>query len=63
MTIYHGGTVESDHYRYVEFVDMQSVYVLFNDRPSFSEIVVRARGELHCLRDDDDGLQSRVYCT
>ena len=39
MTIYCGGTVEGDHYRYVEFVDMQSVHVLFNDRPSFSNMV------------------------
>ena len=52
MTIYHGGTVEYDRYRYVEFVDMQSMTVLFNDRPSFSEIVARARKELLCLRDD-----------
>ena len=28
--------------------------VLFNDRPSFSEMVARAREELHCLGDDDD---------
>ena len=42
VTIYHGGTVESDHYGYVEFVDMQNVHVLFNDRHSFSEIVTRA---------------------
>ena len=52
MTIYHGGTVESDRYRYVEFLDMQSVPVLFNDRPSFSDMVARAREELHCLGDD-----------
>ena len=31
---------------------MQSVPVLFNDRPSFSEVVARAREELHCLGDD-----------
>ena len=31
---------------------MQSVPVLFNDRPSFSEMVARAREELHCLGDD-----------
>ena len=52
VTIYHGGTVESDRYGYVEFLNMQSVPVLFNDRPSFSEMVARAREELHCLRDD-----------
>ena len=54
VTIYHGGTIESDRYRYVEFVDMQSVPMLFNDRHSFSEMVARAREELHCLGDDDD---------
>ena len=56
MTIYHGGTVECDRYGYVEFVDMQSVPVLFNDRPSFSVMVARSREELHCLGDDDDGI-------
>ena len=28
--------------------------VLFNEKPSFSELVVRAREELHCHRADDD---------
>ena len=46
--------MERDHYGYVEFVDMQSVPVLFNVKPSFSELVARAREELHCHRDDDD---------
>jgi len=53
VTIYHGGTVERDRYEYVEFLDMQSVPVLFNDRPSFSEMIARAWEELHCLGDDD----------
>ena len=52
VTIYHEGTVESDRYGYVEFLDMQNVPVLFNDRPSFSDMVARAREELHCLGDD-----------
>ena len=52
MTIYHGGTVESDSYGYVEFLNLQSVPVLFNDRPSFSEMVAKAQEELHCLGDD-----------
>ena len=56
MTIYHGGTVECDNYGYVKFVDMQSVPMLFNDRPLFSEMVARARKELHCLENDDDGI-------
>ena len=42
-TIYHGGTVERDRYGYVEFVEMQSVPVLFNEKPSFSELVARVR--------------------
>ena len=53
MTIYHGGMVESDRYGYVEFLDMQSVPVLFNDRPSFSEMDAKAQEKLHCLGDDD----------
>ena len=52
VTIYYGGTVEYDRYGYIEFVDIQSVSVLFNDRPSFSEMVARAQEELHCLGDD-----------
>ena len=56
MIIYHGGTVESDYYGYVEFVDMQNVPVLFNEKPSFSGMVVRAREELYCLGDDNDGI-------
>ena len=46
--------MERDHYGYVEFVDMQSVPMLFNEKPSFSQLVVRAREELHCH--DDDGI-------
>ena len=54
MSIYHGGTKEIDRYGYVEFVDIQSVPMLFNEKPSFSQFVVRAREELHCH--DDDGI-------
>jgi len=54
VSIYHGGIVERDRYGYVEFVDMQSVLVLFNEKLSFSELVARAREELHCH--DDDGI-------
>ena len=45
--------MKRDRYGYVEFVDMQSVSMLFNDRPLFSEMVAKAREELHCLGDDD----------
>ena len=44
--------MERDRYGYVEFVEMQSVLVLFNEKPSFSELVTRAREELHCHDDD-----------
>ena len=61
MSIYHGGTVERDRYGYVEFVDMKSVPVLFNEKPSFIELVARAREELHCHgADDDAGLNGLV---
>ena len=40
--------MERDRYGYVEFVDMQSVPMLFNENPSFSDLVARAREELHC---------------
>ena len=61
VSIYHGGTVERDHYGYVEFVDMQSVPVLFNDRPSFSKMVARAREELYCLGDDGIAVQGVLH--
>ena len=57
VSIYHEGIVERDHYGYVEFVVMQSVPMLFNEKPSFSELVARAWEELHCQgADDDDGI-------
>ena len=46
--------MERDRYGYVEFVDRQSMPVLFNEKPSFSELVARAWEELHCH--DDDGI-------
>ena len=61
MTIYHGGAVEYDRYGYVEFVDMQSVSVLFNDRSSFSEMVARAQKELHCHGDDGIAVEGILH--
>ena len=61
MTIYHRGTVEYDRYGYVEFVDMQSVPVLFNDRPLFSEMLAWAREELHCLGDDGIAVEGVLH--
>ena len=42
MSISHGGTLERDRYGYVEFVNIHSVPVLFDEKPSFSELVARA---------------------
>ena len=39
MSIYHGGIMKRECYGYVGFVEMQSVPVLFNEKPSFSELV------------------------
>jgi hypothetical protein len=52
VSIYHGDNVERDRYGYVEFVDMQSVPVLFNEKTSFSELAARAHEEVHCHGDD-----------
>ena len=46
--------MERDNYGYVEFVEIQNVPVLFIEKPSFNELVVRARKELHCHGADDD---------
>jgi hypothetical protein len=51
-SIYLGDTVERDRYGYIEFVDIQSVLVLFNEKPSFSELAARAHEEVHCHEDD-----------
>jgi hypothetical protein len=56
VSIYHGGSVERDRFGYVEFFEMQSVPTLFNEKPSFSELVARAREEQHYHGDDDDGI-------
>jgi hypothetical protein len=52
VSIYNGGTMKRDRYGHVEFVDMQSVSVLFNEKPSFSKLAARDREEVHCHGDD-----------
>ena len=42
MTVYHGGIVETN----VTFVGMDSVSLMFDTRPLFSELISRAREEL-----------------
>jgi hypothetical protein len=61
VSIYHGGTLERDRYGYVEFVDMQSVPVLFDEKPSFSELVARAWKEVHCHEDDDIAVEGVLH--
>ena len=63
VTIYHGGTVESDRYGYVEFVDMQSVPVLFNDRPSLVRWLQGLGRSCIALEMMMMALQLRVSCT
>ena len=46
MTVYHGGTVETDQFSNVTFVGMDSVSLMFDIRPLFSELIARAREEL-----------------
>ena len=46
MTVYHGGIVETDQFSNVTFVGMDSVSLMFDTRPLFSEQVARAREEL-----------------
>ena len=45
--------MEQDRYGNAEFVDMQRVSVIFDDRPSFSEVVAKAKEKI-CWHDTDD---------
>ena len=40
MTVYHGGIVETDQFSNVTFVGMESVSLMFDTRPLFSELFV-----------------------
>jgi hypothetical protein len=49
-TLYHGGSVEKDIFGNVTFHDgMHGVFLIFNDRPLFSDVFGRARDELQCI--------------
>ena len=41
-----GFMFQIDRYRNVEFVDMQRMAVIFDDRPSFSEVVAKAKEKI-----------------
>jgi hypothetical protein len=46
LVIYHGGIMEQDRYGNAEFVDIQCLTVIFDDRPSFSEVVATAKEKI-----------------
>jgi hypothetical protein len=46
VTLYHGGNIEGDVYRNVSFDGMKKVTVMFDERPSFSQIFARACEEI-----------------
>ncbi|RCV08090.1 hypothetical protein SETIT_1G298600v2 [Setaria italica] len=61
VSIYHGGTMERDEYGCVKFVAMQCEVVIFDEKPSFSELLARAREELHCHEDDEITVESILH--
>jgi len=46
ITLYHGGSVKLDRYSNVDFIGMQMVPLIFDSRPTFSELTARVREEL-----------------
>jgi len=46
VTVYHGGIMETDQFSNVTFVGMDSVSLMFDSRPLFSELIDRACEEL-----------------
>jgi hypothetical protein len=53
LSLYHGGNVEQDPYGNAKFIDMRHVPVLFNGRPSLSDVFTKAKQNL-CYHEDDD---------
>ena len=45
--------MEEDGFGNVSFVEMQSVPIMFDDRPLFSELFGIAHDEVHCNSNDD----------
>jgi hypothetical protein len=48
VTLYHGESVDEDVYENVSFYGMNKATVMFNERPSFGQIFVRACEEISC---------------
>ena len=53
VTVYHGGIVEKDHLSNVRFVGMESVSLMFDARPLFSEVIAMTREELQWNSNED----------
>jgi hypothetical protein len=53
LGIYLRVIVEQDHYGNAEFVDIQRVAVIFDDKPSFSEVVAKAKEKIGWHEADD----------
>jgi len=46
VTLYHGGSVKLDRFNNVDFIGMEMIPLIFDSRPTFSELTARVRDEL-----------------
>jgi hypothetical protein len=53
LSLYYGGNVEQDPYGNAKFIDMRHVPVLFDGRPSLSDVFTKAKQKLGYHEDDD----------
>jgi hypothetical protein len=53
LGIYLRVIVEQDRYGNAEFIDIQRVAVIFDDKPSFSEVVAKAKEKISWHEADD----------
>ena len=47
MTLYHGGSVKLDRFSNADFIGMEMVPLIFDSRPTFSELTARVRMSLN----------------
>jgi hypothetical protein len=60
VTLYHGGSVEKDQFGNVDFVGMETVPLIFDERPLFSELMGSARDQLKCNSNEEEILVEGV---
>jgi hypothetical protein len=53
VTLYHGGSVKENVFGNITFDGIHGVFVIFDDRPLFSEVFGRARDELQYISSED----------